>query len=581
MNEVNLGYTSHCCQSSETDRLRGSGMREWLLKLALPRRSAGAFLRLSLALPFSKSSYLALRQLSQRDFEQPYLVLKIGKSKRVCWVYNLWNDDPEAVAAFLKLPVTLKCTADVVLPGISHRLTLLELLARIEAGHVGHFSPILISVMGGRFDAAQPSRILLDSPAVLPAPPEAKKSRTYSKNLTSQFVRRLRQARRVQEASEQEQIAKLDTLRGELRRAQVATQSEAAAIQAINSRLEKNLSLQTEERECRAIVAALSILDRQPAAITVGSPEKLAFSLISKALQDLKQKPIEVKAGSPEDLALSVVEDSIALEAKVEEVEEDKRLPTRRRRRKTELSHPLYHPQTVLRHYGIGDMPPLEIKHIRESICRIAWCILVHCGRRAHCLSKIVLGDFVYVMDPLTREWVVDLIIRGTKSRKESLMRIPLSLLWPESELVHLRLLLDRMGSEHPNEWAGFGLMELISGERVKKGDVDERSSHLRRMLPRNRSWLHLPRGNFASWLVIRILCARDRRLLERSWFRELRRCPWFSDEMLDKLLRLIGNDATDALEVARRLMGHASTFELIASYCTSWAIQGEMLRSV
>jgi hypothetical protein len=554
MNGVDLGYTSHCCQSSERDRMGGAGIVEWLRTQTFPIGSVGQFLQASLSLPFSKETYLALRKLRLADFQNTYLRLIIGKRKRICWVYNLWKGIPKAsIAAFLTLPPDLKCPADVVAPLISKRVKLRELLGMIEAGHIGYFSPLLISIMGGRFDGAQPLLILLEDKEIHAMPLEPKLTRHFSQSKVAGYVRRLKQARRVHDQGARS--VALDEIRAEMREAIPAVDKrEAAAIRAVDRIYKKLLPLQSVERESRAVVSALMMLEKAAAEVRVGSPEDLALSMI----EDL------VVPGSDED------EDFPGQPAMV----------PRRRRRTPERPRNLYHPQTVLRHYGLGDPPPAEITDIRESVCRIAWAVLAHSGRRAHCLSRVVFSDFVCALDPMTGQWVIDVIIRGTKSRKESMMRIPLSLLWPEAELVHLLKLLERIREVYPGDWESISLMELISGEKVEKGDVDERSSHLRRKLPRRRSWLHLPRANFVSWLVLRILCARDRRLLEHSWFQRLRDCEWFSDAMLDKLSKLMGNEATDALEVARRLTGHASSFELIHSYCSSWAIQGEILQA-
>jgi hypothetical protein len=85
---------------------------------------------------------------------------------------------------------------------------------------------------------------------------------------------------------------------------------------------------------------------------------------------------------------------------------------------------------------------------------------------------------------------------------------------------------------------------------------------------------LHLPRICFATFWPLRVMCARNRLLVERTDLNEVWKNVWFSTEMLDKLFKLVGGEETDSLEIARRLMGHTSTFEFINDYCRSWPLQ-------
>ncbi len=92
--------------------------------------------------------------------------------------------------------------------------------------------------------------------------------------------------------------------------------------------------------------------------------------------------------------------------------------------------------------------------------------------------------------------------------------------------------------------------------------------------MPVGADCMHLPRIVFATFWPLRVVCARDRSLLDHAALNGIRDNIWFSPPMLDQLLKIVEDAEIDSLEILRRILGHASTYECIKDYCRSWATQ-------
>jgi hypothetical protein len=231
--------------------------------------------------------------------------------------------------------------------------------------------------------------------------------------------------------------------------------------------------------------------------------------------------------------------------------------------------------------YGLTDAPPNEIEDLAVSSLRILTCVLVYCGRRACCLLAITLGDFRVAQDPIKSRIWTELNIRFTKSKNEAEMRLPLHALWPEVELAHLRAFL-KMTSNLPSNAT---LLELIDARKISRDNPDYAAQILRKKFSRTleilgTSSLHLPRITWATYWPVRVWCAFQPEYLEHPSMIRIREHVWFSHEMLTKVRELVQDQATDSLELARRLTGHASTYELIVDYCRSWPLLMELQAS-
>jgi hypothetical protein len=542
MREPKLGYTAHSCRSTLGSRILGSTVKSWLESQSFPRGSAALFIRRSLALPgCSLRTYEALKELSIGEFKCEDLKLVFAKPTAVAWIPNLWllEEYQDSAQTFRRLPSFKKVSCGTVFgPDCPFAyLSLAALFQALEAIALDSPSPVIVAYLGGRFQFASPEFI----------------------DLKARKIKRFRKKNTNHEIYDPEVYA-LSLQYRQL--AAIEDPDERKALYENLRRESKALAPKLDNFASKALKEILDLGERPPST----PPQTVVrySTAIMEALSTVRQGIVQ-EASGPKALFLRRI---TGLESEAPKFS----------RALSATSFALSQPGLIFENYGL-DVAMDRISSLRDSALRVAWVIMAYCGRRASCLLHLTLGDFLSIIDLMSNRELVELRLRYAKTRQARRGRLKLHLLLPAEELRHLAEFLKKAATEYPETWRDLTLVELFAGRKFSSNEVSKIVAVLLDNLPQGSVRLgHLPRITFATWLPLRILVARDRRLLAHPAVDAVRNHPWFSTEMLNKLLELIGNDTVDALEIVRRVLGHTSSYEFLASYCLGWSMAVRLL---
>ncbi len=229
----------------------------------------------------------------------------------------------------------------------------------------------------------------------------------------------------------------------------------------------------------------------------------------------------------------------------------------------------------------LGYDSPGSWKHdLKLRTRRILAAIQMETGRRAKCLMLLTRGCFH--ISPISG--LISLYIPVTKTKAGDKNYLPISSLWPEEELALLRDWLDETKDIPPKTSlltiAGLrdrDVSYLPISQQAKVIDWKRERDGLARSLylPENggRIRLSAARTQWATWFLVRTMCAFNRELLDHPLMIEARKHRWFSQQNLDKLRAFLGSPLRDSVEVARRVMGHSNWNEFINKYCFAWPL--------
>jgi hypothetical protein len=552
--EVSLAIRRDPCHATPRDRVLGHTLKGILRNTQEP---AAQPIAAWLGIPIGRRALLEI--LRGRHTEQPWLTLRLQTPATTLVLPNLWagNVTARLVAA------CRRALADGSLPRLlgldGCRVDSTRVLNAWEASLMPHRDAALVAVGCLHWRPPMPASVDLRLPRHLATSPGRGKTRKPIRWLrlrhTIRTLRRWADGRIFRAWTHANAFAFIR------RQAQAdADPLEAAAIHALlaiygarhSPSGYRQVDDVTAERQARALYRVLDALDAQcngrhkqaaRLAAKFRAPERFALGALRRAIAEL---------GTP---SLPV----IAIPGKT----------------RTHMhAPPLLNPSITFSRFRLLAPPPIHLTDLTAAARRFARCVLLLCGRRARCLFGIRPHHFRQIQNPITDQLLTELSIPDSKgSTSSDLIPLPLHALWPSHEIdLAKRFFAAWKDSDvHHNET----LLELIVGKPIDEGtDTGRRYELLRKALSRGgrRIRLHEGRREWATWWLVRCLCAQHRELLALPALRPLSACPWFSAEALDRIATLVA-PGEQPIEIARRLLGHASPKEYFLSYCRVWPL--------
>jgi hypothetical protein len=167
-------------------------------------------------------------------------------------------------------------------------------------------------------------------------------------------------------------------------------------------------------------------------------------------------------------------------------------------------------------------------------------------------------------MSPISGDKAI--YIPSSKTPASSGNSLAISEYWPNEELERLGRFIQ--ATHHlPRETTLFRLAGIKRQPNKWEAERRDFLSKVAELCEGYLLNLYLPRTNLATWWGVRRDCAFDRALLNHPLLLDVRTHRWFQPTNLDKLCRLMGNRAGDSVEMARRVLGHATWDQFITRY--------------
>lgn len=612
--DVTLTRSVDGCQSEPSTRRFGTTLRNVLVRRTFRAQSPAKCLKALLGLPISRRALDALVATpSAALIKSPWLHLHLKWPRCQIMVPNvlMGNCSTAAIKAFARLYTRkglARLRAD--LGPLFADITLDDIGIAFEAWCPAMASPLETAYLCGHLGEVTPLKIDLCQRHP-ETPPTRRTGGPRTTEPVAKIAGKLRACRRNQAGSAAEAIliAALSSARDTIERATVR-----ALIVLYGPRLRGDrfaeIEITTAERQARSLPKAAALLrillaGDDPPENRYSGPDLTALYLLLRefaaecgvdviaaldhASKHLKERmslalrlpkferlglPAEptvrqpTRVANPEsaDRCLKLFE---AI-AQLASPSADPAVRLRRDRHKAEFA--LIHPNSLFASAGLLTPPPDPLADPPEAAFRLLLSLLLYCGRRLSCLTGVRPSDFRVLLDPVTGEDLVDLMITDGKKASENGMRLPLHLLMPDLELTHAIATIRHLSGRGTDP----SLLEIAAEAEFPNQETDAAYEEFNKLIRRARLTsleraFHNPRRMFATYWPVRVLCAFHREIVDTMpTLRALKDCVWFHDEMLDKLKRLIGSDADDAIEVCRRIQGHSHHGEFSLTYCRS-----------
>jgi len=242
---------------------------------------------------------------------------------------------------------------------------------------------------------------------------------------------------------------------------------------------------------------------------------------------------------------------------------------------------PLSCPNELFNVFGLtAEYPDLKVAAddpavLRCAALRIMVLILIHGWQRSCSLIGIELWHFI-----ASRNFT-EIVIPSTKGGEVD-QRIPAWALFPTEDLAYLRkfiVLTRRFNREtRLTELAGmrrFG----DSATQAAHNQFCEQLGSVCEKFRRQAPGTHVARAVGLSWAAIRGAVVTYPELLAHPYLAEYLQHPWFSPDCLERFHKIVTTEATDSVEVFRRVACWSTPYEFRASYCRLWELLTELHR--
>lgn len=557
-----LNWDRDCCRSSPAARGLGYAIRARLQAAEFPLHGPARCLQRLLHVPIGSRALAALTSQAALALEREYWIsLSFSRPRREILLPNPLAGyvSRRSIDAFraLATPAGMARLRRELGDAFRH-LDFGALCEAWEASLPGSQPPLLISIYSLRFSAATPTGIDLASSEI----PRARqcRQRTAARHARLQQACRALLAWRIRHAIPQPSSHREPHGPGGM----------DDILKEIHSVIENAES--TEERTAlRALLA-----DYGPRTTQRGPTRKIALTTVERQARAIDHV-LRVRHGSygpnpPYITPADIVADGFLRANLPADADLAELFGTRlRRTRSGPPRMPIVHPGIVHALFGL-DRPPAPDAGIDQMALRILACILVHCARRLSCLHTITLGDIGVAHDPVCGDTATQILLTDNKSGQQVATPVDLEPLWPSEEI---RLVHDLVDRTHHLPRA-TKLVVLAGCPDIPSHSPDVAAAVLRerlsRLADREIRATHIARSNWATWWPIRILAAKHPEILDLPRLQTLRSCSWFRPDALDRLRKSITPE-TDAVELARRIMGHGSHVQYVARYCRAWPL--------
>lgn len=555
MNHAKLGYTDFAVRSNRESQMRGTLLRTEIEELVANGRApwVAQFLHASFQIPCSKSTYMALTKVPPKKFKfDAWLELQVSNMRKTTDSVVVPNFGQRlsqtAISEFQKFCAgKMKLDLGPFSPFTGWNAQ--NTFEALEAVLLDYWPPGYIAVSGRRFNVVQPSVIDLGPklPAFTAITATFKRKKQSLLDELKAFasqLRKLRKARRGTAAAElvQSTVAAWRNDENEIYQKLAAVLVEIY----INPPNNSNRLGQSSDRLVRAIERVIrKQLGSTP--YSLSGAEKAVASSIAQFIEEL-----------PNDTLKSLSE----AVGDIEEVEIH--------RSSYALSPPSYYENL----YGYNPRNPPFNASIEIRALHCLKMLSFQCGRRATCYRGLRLRNFFLLRDANHRLRTAAVYIEHSKTLASSRNRLPLDYLLPETELEHLADFIHSTRGLDPETYlldlAGVGNPELMEPDVLQT----RLSAALGKAAGCPRLPTHVPRITWATWFPIRAMCVWNPILLEFDCLECVRDHVWFQPEALDSLRKGLISPSVDVVEFARRVLGHANTYQFLASYCRSWPLQ-------
>lgn len=537
--EVDLGYTDAPIRSKASDRTLGCRLRQRLISTSGLEDPLHRFLARSFQLPLSVDSYSALSSVPLVAFSsEPWICLPICSENQPI-IPNVFLGLPEQCLLEFRSYVENKRSLFQEDDFLENELKAERVFQAFEAILLEFWPPLLISIYAGRSIAAMPRRIDICSEnwmASLSQPSRSQLKENVRFKMLRSAMTNLRSIRRKQEGRKAEHA--LEHILSLVQTSPLKWEAEASRLVYQIYKM-TDVTFTTSERYAMAMVGLLE---------KISCGRQIEASKLEARVLRLARKYLLKNSASPEVLS------------KFRSLKVIKRPE---KAREYELVRPSHYEEMF--NYGQNSLPK---NNIRRAALRIITAVLFECGRRAACIRELTLGDFR--IGPYSGQ--ISLHIRSSKSDASSRNYLPISLLWPKEELEYLLEFL-ALTKDIPNFTKILDLGEI----KVSSNNWEKTRAELSKALAEgtNRPCvnLHLPRITWATFWPVRVHLAWNLCDFDHPLMGQLKSHRWFSVANLSKLRTLLETPVNDSVEIARRVMGHASWDQFITSYNRSWPL--------